>query len=77
MEHCIGGYAETIKRGESMIFHLGGSGEPSTIETLKHTIDSIVDHLFIRQHKGVQNEEPSHFHKRRARDLANYLNMKQ
>jgi len=68
MEHCVGGYAETVKRGESMIFHLEAAREPSTIEISKDTINGTVDHLFIRQHKGVRNKEPSRFHKRRARD---------
>lgn len=77
MEHCVGGYAETVKRGESMIFHLEAAREPSTIEISKHTMNGTVDHLFINQHKGVRNKEPSRFHKRRARDLVNYLSMNQ
>jgi hypothetical protein len=77
MRHCVGGYAETVKRGGSMIFHLEAAGEPSTIEISKHMMDGTTDHLFIKQHKGIWNKEPSRFHKRRARDLVNYLSMKQ
>jgi hypothetical protein len=77
MRHCVGGYAETVKRGESMIFHLEAAGEPSTIEISKHTINGTADHLSIGQHKSIWNKEPSHFHKRLARDLVNYLSMKQ
>ena len=77
MHHCVGGYAELVKRGESMIFHLEAAGEPSTIEISKHMMNGTADHLFIRQHKGIWNKEPSPFHKRRARDLVNYLNMTQ
>jgi hypothetical protein len=77
MHHCVGGYAETVKRGESMIFHLEAAGEPSTIEISKDTINGTADHLFIKQHKGICNKEPSRFHVNRARDLVNYLNMKQ
>jgi hypothetical protein len=77
MHHCVGGYAETVKRGESVIFHLEAAGEPSTIEISKHTTNGTVDHLLIGQHKGIWNKEPSRFHNRRARDLVNYLSMKQ
>jgi hypothetical protein len=77
MHHCVGGYAETVKRGKSVIFHIEAAGEPSTIEISKSTINGTVDHLFIKQHKGICNKEPSPFHKRRARDLVNYLNMTQ
>jgi len=76
MHHCVGGYSGIVKRGESMIFHLEAAGEPSTIEISKHTTNG-TEHLFIRQHKTICNKEPSRFHKRRARDLVNYLNMKQ
>jgi hypothetical protein len=77
MHHCVGGYAESVKRGESAIFHIEAAGEPSTIEISKDTTNGTANHLFIRQHKGIWNKEPSPFHKRRARDLVNYLNMTQ
>ena len=76
MHHCVGGYAEIVKRGDSVIFHIEAAGEPSTIEISKYTRNGTVDHLFIRQHRAVWTKEPSLFHKRRARDLVNYLNMK-
>jgi hypothetical protein len=76
MRHCVGGYAGIVKTGESMIFHLEAAGEPSTIEISKHMMNGTTDHLFINQHKGISNKEPSPFHKRRARDLVNYLNIR-
>ena len=76
MHHCVGGYAEIVKRGDSVIFHIEAAGEPSTIEISKHMMNGTTDHLFINQHKGISNKEPSPFHKRRARDLVNYLNIR-
>ena len=73
MHHCVGGYAEIIKSGESAIFHLEAAGECSTIEISKRIRDGVIVDLDIKQHKGIWNKEPIPFHERRGRDLVNYL----
>lgn len=54
--HCVGGYAEEVKRGSSRIFHIDFNAEPSTIEIC---YDRITGHPSICQHRGKYNARPS------------------
>lgn len=74
MHHCVGGYAEFIRRGESTIFHVEMEGDSSTIEVSRHIMDEGASFdLSIRQHMAAWNKEPSPLHKRLAMELIKYL----
>ena len=76
MHHCVGGYAGAIKEGRSMIFHIEAEGEGSTIEISKYVWKGTVSEIYLAQHRGVWNKEPSSFHLMIRKRLYEYLKEK-
>lgn len=76
MHHCVGGYARTIKDGESMIFHIEAEREASTIEISKCGWEGTVSGIYLAQHRGVWNKEPGSFHLMIGKRLFEYLKEK-
>jgi hypothetical protein len=76
MHHCVGGYAGAIKDGGSMIFHIEAEGEASTIEISKYGWEGSISGIYLAQHRGVWNKEPSSFHLMIGKRLFEYLEEK-
>jgi hypothetical protein len=76
MHHCVGGYVGAVKDGRSMIFHIEAEGEASTIEISKDVRKGTVSGIYLAQHKGAWNKEPSSFHLMIGRRLCEYLKEK-
>jgi hypothetical protein len=69
----VGGYAEKIKDGRSMIFHLE-SDNASTLELCRYAVNKDGKPVLgISQHKSESNKEPSEMNKSIARELLMYL----
>lgn len=80
MRHCVGGYGEKVKRGDSIIFHIQTEKESSTIEIsvskkkkeYKKDPRKQYDNI---QHRGGSNSTPSSKHQKIAKHLIRYLNL--
>ena len=73
MHHCVGGYGEPVKDGRCMIFHIGSPFEDSTLEISARFARDGNKELYIVQHKGKFNTEPTFHHKELARCLIQHL----
>lgn len=71
MRHCVGGYADPVRRGQCWIVSIVSRHGRSTVE--------LRDDGSVTQHKGVNNDNPPHRHQsliRAWRNRFNYISRK-
>jgi hypothetical protein len=86
MGHCVGGYSDSVKRGESRIFHINCMGIGSTIQIRSNNYMTVSvyndsnESWCIGQHYGRYpqkgNLTPTEFNKFIGDELVKFLNKK-